>query len=206
MSETNSNRGKFQLWLIILMVASVFIGGFIMMPSNEEEKTRLLAVLGTSNKGTLLIPTAPMAELPSTQDGQSWRWGELEPRWRLVLPTVDGCNQPCKDMLYASRQVHIRLDKKAHRVNRVLLNLGEPLDEETLAFLQKEHVYLKVADADYDHFVALLAATNADWQGESTRLFMVDQNGEMMMYYTPDHDGSDMLADLRHLLKYSPEP
>ncbi|MBV1931438.1 MAG: hypothetical protein KUG71_06960, partial [Porticoccaceae bacterium] len=99
-----------------------------------------------------------------------------------------------------------RLDKKAHRVNRVLLNLGEPLSEASLAFLQKEHVYLKVVDADYDQFVALLAATNADWQADSARLFLVDQNGEMMMYYTPDHDGSDILADLRHLLKYSPEP
>jgi cytochrome oxidase Cu insertion factor (SCO1/SenC/PrrC family) len=206
MAETSSNRGKLQLWLIIIMVAGVFIGGFVMMPSNEEEKARLLAMLGTSNKGTLLIPTAPMADLSSTQDGEPWRWGEIEPRWRLVLPVVHGCDQACKDMLYASRQVHIRLDKKAHRVNRVLLNLGEPLSEASLAFLQEEHVYLKVVDADYGQFAALLAATNADWRAESARLFVVDQNGEMMMYYTPDHDGSDMLADLRHLLRYSPEP
>lgn len=206
MGETNGNRGKFQLWLIILMVAGVLIGGFILIPGSEEGKARLLAVLGTSNKGILLIPMAPLAGLPSTQEGKPWRWSELKPRWRLVLPVVDGCNEACKDMLYVSRQVHIRLDKQAHRVNRVLLNLGEPLDAETLAFLQKEHVYLTVADADYEDFAALLAPTNADWQGTSTRLFVVDQNGEMMMYYTPDHNGSDILADLRHLLKYSPEP
>ncbi len=206
MAETNSNRGKFQLWLIIIMVAGVFIGGFVMMPSNEEEKTRLLAILGTSNKGTLLIPTVPLADLSSTQGGAPWRWGEIEPKWRLVLPVVNGCDEICKDMLYTSRQVHIRLDNKAHRVNRVLLNLGGPLNEANLDFLKKEHAYLKVVDTDYNDFASLLAATNTDWKADNTRLFVVDQNGEMMMYYTPDHTGSDILADLRHLLKYSPEP
>ena len=206
MSDTSEGRGKFQLWLIILMVASVFVGGFLLIPSSEEEKTRLLNLLGTSNKGSLLIPTVPIAGLSLMQGDKPWRWAELKPKWRLVLPITNGCDQACKDMLYVSRQVHIRLDKKAHRVGRVLVNLGSPLDEETLTFLQSEHVYLKLVSADRKAFIDLLEPTNADWQDGATRQFVQDQRGDLMMFYTPEHDGGDILTDLRHLLKYSPEP
>ncbi|MBV1932534.1 MAG: hypothetical protein KUG71_12560 [Porticoccaceae bacterium] len=204
--EIDNKRGKFQLWLIILMVAIVLVGGFVLIPGDEEEKSRLLALLGTSNKGDLLIPMASIAELPSFQNDKPWRWEEQKPKWRLILPVVNACDQACKDMLYSSRQVHIRLDKKAHRVERVLLNLGTPLDEATLAYLQSEHIHLKLVSADHNDFMQLLAPTNADWQPDLARLFVLDQRGDLMMYYTPDHDGSDILADLRHLLKYSPEP
>ena len=205
-SESANRRSKIQLWLIILMVASVFAAAFLVMPANEEEKARLLSILGTSNKGTLLTPMVPIAGLSTQQGDKPWRWDELKPKWRFVLPIVDGCGEPCRDMLYKSRQVHVRLDKKAHRVGRVLLNLGRPLDEQSLEFLKSEHIYLNQVSADRGAFADLLAATNADWDEHKTRLFIVDQLGNLMMYYTPEHEGSDMLTDLRHLLKYSPEP
>ena len=34
---------------------------------------------------------------------------------------------------------------------------------------------------------------------------ITDQQGVAMMYYTPENDGSDLLGDLKHLIKYSPE-
>ncbi len=205
MSESNSNRGKFQLWLIILMVASVFIAGFLMMPGNEEDRARLLNFLGTSNKGVLLRPMVPVAGFSFEQDDKPWSWQEQKPKWRLLLPITDGCNKACRDILYISRQVHIRLDKKSHRVERVLLNLGSPLDEETQAFLQREHVYLKLISGDKEAFADLLAQTNGPWNETAGQLFLADQRGDLMMFYTSDHEGGDMLADLRHLLKYSPE-
>jgi cytochrome oxidase Cu insertion factor (SCO1/SenC/PrrC family) len=204
--ERNNKRGRFQLWLIILMVTGVFVAAFLVLPNSEEEKARLLNILGTSNKGTLLIPMAPIADLSSTQDGKHWRWDELKPKWRLVLPIVNGCDQTCRDMLYMSRQVHIRLDKKTHRVERVLLNLGAPLDEETLVFLAREHIYLKLVSANKEAFADLLAHSNAAWNEDTAKLFVLDPRGDLMMFYTPEHDGGDILADLRHLLKYSPEP
>ncbi|RLA40654.1 MAG: hypothetical protein DRR06_17155 [Gammaproteobacteria bacterium] len=205
MSETNKTRNRFQLWLIVLMVASVFVAAFLIMPGSEEEKARLLNILGTSNKGTLLIPMVSIEALSSTQGDKPWRWEELKPKWRLVLPIVNGCDEVCRDMLYKSRQVHVRLDKKTHRLQRVLLNLGAPLDEETRAFVEREHIYLKLVSANKEAFANLLSQTNADWDAGTPQLFLVDQRGDLMMFYTSEHEGSDMLADLRHLLKYSPE-
>lgn len=196
---------KWPLWLILTMTGGVLLGGFLIFPDSEEEKNRLLDMLGTSNRGILLQPTVPMTTLVAKYQGEPWLWSELKPKWRLVLPIVNGCDSACMDMLYLSRQVHVRLDKQAHRLQRILLNLGAPLDEQTLELLGREHVYLKVISADANAFAALLTGTNAGWQSDSAMLFVVDQRSELMMWYTPQHSGEDLLADLKHLLKYSPE-
>ncbi|HAD09061.1 MAG TPA: hypothetical protein DCF62_06235 [Porticoccaceae bacterium] len=206
MSDGQKPGGKLQLWLIILPLILVFAGAYLLVPRDEAEKARLLDLLGTSNKGELLVPATPILDLDVYHDGAPWRWSELKPKWRMIIPVASGCDQACRDLLYISRQVHIRLDKKTHRVERVLLNLGAPLDQETREFFAREHIYLKLVSADIEAFKALLASTNADWDEHKLRLFLADQRGDLMMYYTPEHEGAHMLADLRHLLKYSPEP
>lgn len=206
MSDGHKPGGKLQLWLIILPLIAVFAGAYLLVPRDEAEKARLLDVLGTSNKGVLLMPVTSVVELSASLEGEPWVWSELKPKWRMIIPVMGGCDQACRDLLYLSRQVHIRLDKKTHRVERILLNLGAPLDAETREFLAREHIYLKPVSADMETFKALLAPTNADWDERKLRLFLADQRGDLMMYYTPEHEGAHMLADLRHLLKYSPEP
>jgi hypothetical protein len=64
---------------------------------------------------------------------------------------------------------------------------------------------LTVVRGDLADFSALIGSTNAQWTNDTPRLFLVDQQGVAMMYYTPEHDGSDLLGDLKHLIKYSPE-
>lgn len=206
MSEGQKPTSKLQLWLIIVPLIGVFAGAYLLVPKNEAEKARLLSLLGTSNKGVLLRPATPVVGLAAHYEGAPWVWAELKPKWRMIIPVTGGCDQACQDLLYISRQVHIRLDKNAHRVERVLLNLGAPLDDNTREFLAREHPYLKLVSADLEAFKALLAPTDADWQAAQLRLFLADQQGDLMMYYTPEHEGGHILADLRHLLKYSPEP
>lgn len=205
MSEGQQSTSKVQLWLIILPLIAVFAGAYLLVPKNEAEKARLLDLLGTSNRGVLLTPATPIAGLAAYYEGEPLDWSALKPKWRMIIPITEGCDQACRELLYISRQVHIRLDKHTHRVERVLLNLGTPLDDPSREFLAREHVYLKLVSADKQAFADLLAATNADWQADKLRLFLADQRGELMMVYTPEHQGSDMLADLRHLLKYSPD-
>lgn len=202
---TRGSRSKLQLWLIIGLTAAVFFGAFLIVPKSEEERLKLLESLGTSNRGTLLSPTVSIAALPITTDGESMSWQALRPKWRILLPVAGGCTKACKDMLYLTRQVHIRLDKKTHRVERVLLNTGSPLDDESRQFLEKEHPYLKHITANPETFAELISETNAQWHEHSGKFFLVDQAGQIMMFYGPENDGGDLLADLRHLLKYSAE-
>jgi cytochrome oxidase Cu insertion factor (SCO1/SenC/PrrC family) len=206
MNEEAPKTSKLPLWLIIFTTLAVMVSGFLLFPNNDGQRDRLLSILGTNNRGTLLNPVVMMADMTLTdQQGEAWLWQEQAPKWRLLLPFVGDCEDACRDFLYTSRQVHIRLDKKTQRVKRVFLNLGAPLDDEMNAFLKKEHPYLTVVRGDLAEFSALIASTNAQWRSDNSRLFLVDQQGVGMMFYTPEHDGSDLLGDLKHLIKYSPE-
>ena len=206
MNEETPKASKLPLWLIIFTTLAVMVSGFLLFPNDDGQRDRLLSILGTNNRGTLLNPVVMMADMPLTdQQGEAWLWQEQAPKWRLLLPFVGTCEDACRDFLYTSRQVHIRLDKKTQRVKRVFLNLGAPLDDEMNAFLKKEHPYLTVVRGDLAEFSAFIGSTNAQWTSENSRLFLVDQQGVAMMFYTPEHDGSDLLGDLKHLIKYSPE-
>ncbi len=206
MNEEAPKTSKLPLWLIIFTTLAVMVSGFLLFPNNDGQRDRLLSILGTNNRGTLLNPVVMMADMTLTdQQGEAWLWQEQAPKWRLLLPFVGDCEDACRDFLYTSRQVHIRLDKKTQRVKRVFLNLGAPLDDEMNAFLKKEHPYLTVVRGDLAEFSALIGSTNAQWRSDNSRLFLVDQQGVGMMFYTPEHDGSDLLGDLKHLIKYSPE-
>jgi len=206
MNEETPKASKLPLWLIIFTTFAVMVSGFLLFPNGEGQRDRLLSILGTNNRGTLLNPVVMMADMPLTdQQGEAWLWQEQAPKWRLLLPFAGTCEDACRDFLYTSRQVHIRLDKKTQRVKRVFLNLGAPLDDEMNAFLKREHPYLTVVRGDLADFLALIGPTNAQWASDNSRLFLVDQQGVAMMYYTPENDGSDLLGDLKHLIKYSPE-
>lgn len=206
MNEETPKTSKLPLWLIIFTTLAVMVSGFLLFPNDDGQRDRLLSILGTNNRGTLLNPVVMMAELPlSDQQGEAWLWQDQVPKWRLLLPFVGACDDACRDFLYTSRQVHIRLDKKTQRVKRVFLNLGAPLDDEMNAFLKREHPYLTIVRGELEAFESFIGSTNAQWSGDNARLFLVDQQGVAMMYYTPEHDGSDLLGDLKHLIKYSPE-
>ena len=206
MTEPKNKTSKRPLWLIIAITFSVLVGGFLLFPNSDEERDWLLSILGTNNQGTLLNPVVSLGDLSFTdQENTAWSWQEQTPKWRVLLPVVGFCDDECREFLYISRQVHVRLDKKTQRVRRVLLNLGEPFDDEMNAFLKKAHPYLTVIRGDEAAFLTFFAATNAKWSDSTSRLFVVDQQGVAMLFYTPEHEGSDLLTDLKHLLKYSPE-
>ena len=206
MTETRSTASKLPLVLIIGITLAVLASGFLLFPDSDEERDRLLSRLGTNNRGTLLDPIIAMEELSFTdQENEPWLWQDQPAKWRLVLPVAGYCDETCRDFLYISRQVHVRLDKKTQRVRRVLLNLGEPFGDEMQLFLKTEHPYLTVIRGDAEQFTAFIAPTNSQWSPSALRLYVVDQQGVAMMFYTPEQEGSDLLLDLKHLIKYSPE-
>jgi hypothetical protein len=195
-----------QPWLILGIVLAVLAGGYMALPRDAASQARLLALLGTSNHGVLLRPMIPVAQLDvRTSEGTPLDWAAMTQKWRLLIPVVPPCNEACRAALYLTRQVHVRLEKNAHRVERVLLVLGEPLDQETQEWLHHEHPHLTLAHGDADAFARWPAAVAAGWGPAASPVFVVDRAGMAMLYFTPEHGGADMLADLRHLLKYSPE-
>ncbi len=174
-----------------------------------------IVTIGSKNNGVLIQPPVQTAEL--FKDSPALDAGEnktvFSGKWSMVIPGDVDCDAGCREALHLTRQLHIRLDKEANRVQRIYLypaslvsGSGEPgmLPADFAAFLEKEHHYLKPLPVQPGSLEQLAARITAE-SGERAGFFLVDPRGWAMMYYLEEHDGNAILADLKHLLKYSRE-
>lgn len=153
------------------------------------------------NEGVLLEPARNLADvLPLAQGDKP----EIENNllWRMIIPVPATCDQACQRNLYITRQVHIRLADKADRVERYAVNIG---GSEGAAFLQSiaaEHPGLKSFSMPEEDWHKWLAGTNMPVSDHA--YLLVDQVGFAMMFYSEQHDGNQLLKDLKRVLRYSP--
>lgn len=160
---------------------------------------------GQVNEGTLLEPPQRFARWqPRTLDGQAWDGEQVRERWRYIVPVSVDCTGQCRDNLYLTRQVHIRLGDKAHRVQRVILPLdGEP-GEAMLDYLENEHPGTELLRADREAVMDSLAGTNRPQDPLAAHhYYLMDREGLVMMVYGPEHTGKQLLKDIKRLLRYS---
>ena len=188
----------------LLVIAIIFLP---MVAAYIIHKTGLGIPAGTVNKGELLLPPQAISQLPlHDSSGQALDILAGDKKWRLLIPARGDCDSGCQQSLYLTRQVHVRLGEKAIRVERYYLNIDASLTAETEAYLAKEHPRLKVAAVQKRELDALLASTNTTDDPISTgRYFLMDQEGFLMMSYTPEQSGNELLDDIKRLLKYSYE-
>ena len=145
----------------------------------------------TTNQGTLIQP-------PIVLDGI-----EIEPgqKWVLLIPVDSSCDEVCQRVLYLSRQTHIALGKNTSRVQRVILAEGR-LSADFEDLLREEHGEVEVIDIAGEDTAARLKALAPNGLHKLI-VFVMDPNGNVMMYYRPEQGGKPMLKDLKHLLKTS---
>lgn len=207
MSETPSRfTAPLQVVLMFVIIIATILLGFLMMPSTQEERDRLLSELGTTNHGTLLTPVKDIAALNlSDSNGDPWLWSANKAKWRLLIPGGQNCEDGCDKILYTARQVHVRLGKNSHRLERVFLALDGEISPQLAAKFKDSYPYQKTLYTDRSGFAAWLADTNSQWAASKAEAILVDPSGVAMMVYDEHHSGNDMLEDINHLLKYSPE-
>ncbi|SHF34399.1 hypothetical protein SAMN04487965_1988 [Microbulbifer donghaiensis] len=159
---------------------------------------------GTINQGELLQPPVNINQLTFTDgDGAPLQLGEGHPKWRyLILPGAE-CAAECEQLLYTSRQVHVRLGEKADRVERLLVT-ATPLTDEEQEKLRREHPRLRIVQQPPESLLELQQQTALANIAE-TKLLLIDQRGFAMMAYDNHHSGNELLKDIKRLLKYSYE-
>lgn len=179
--------------VMVLPIVAAYVAYYTGMGVSEE----------TVNKGVLLQPPAKLSALTdkatSVPDLQ-------ERKWRLILPVTHPCDEGCQKNLFTTRQVHIRLGEKSVRVERIAANLGGDAGADFLESIHPDHPLLEfftVSRADWDTW---LANSNAPESLEQAPYYLlVDQEGFVMMYYTGNHHGNDLLDDIKRVLRYTPE-
>ncbi|MDO3387746.1 hypothetical protein QWI17_18020 [Gilvimarinus sp. SDUM040013] len=200
-AQANKKRGQIQALLLMLVVALPMIAAYTIYHTGWGMPT------GTVNKGELVQPPQRLSDLKLlTADGDVWDIDAEDKRWRYVIPGNAECDRTCMDNLYLTRQVHIRLNDKARRAERIYLLLDDALAPELSEHIAAEHPLLRVMRANRADVEKMLAATNfAGHAAKAGRYFLMDQQGFLMLAYHPGDKGGELLKDMKKMLKTSYE-
>jgi cytochrome oxidase Cu insertion factor (SCO1/SenC/PrrC family) len=198
-SLKNKNRIKLLiLWLIpfgLMLIASLV---YWLVQNNH-------LTLSSKNEGELLIPPINIHELAlTTNKNNSDAWKN---KWTMVIRGSDQCSGICEEALHLTRQIHIRLNEKADRVRRIYLSDMSDLSPDLSKNLEANHKFVSVVTPP-DDFISIFDDRLNQISikiGSPISFALVDPDGWLMMAYSPNHDGSQVLKDLKFLLKYSVE-
>lgn len=157
----------------------------------------------TVNAGQLLSSPVYFKDLLG---GSNPDWLNLDQHraWRLLIPITEKCEQACQKNLYTTRQVHIRLGEKSSRVKRVAINLAGEAGNRFYESLKREHPRLMKLDIDIQSWRQWLLASGQQLDNNQTPYYLLmDQEGHVMMFYTAEQQGNELLKDLKRALKFS---
>lgn len=200
MTETTSPKGKSNIHIPILLFAVAglpVIVAFIMYFTNS------MVPEGRTNKGTLIAPplSVSMLDLKLQQAGE----GEVDGKWELIVVGQNSCaSEACQQTLHKARQVNVALGREAGRVIRRYINIGAELDAATAEAFKSSYPRLHLSGTSHLALEVFLdKELNASEVLERNYIFISDPLGNVMMYYTPENPGGDLLDDLKKLLKVS---
>jgi len=188
MTESKRKSARLHLALIaavffgpLLIAAWLYYGGYF------------AESLGRSNHGTLLEPIVNLHdELPD-----SGLHSRHEGLWLLLFADLEPCADECRERLYTIRQIRKMLGKEMDRVDRVFLHGATPPDT---VFLAAEHPGLiTTAEAD----LAGLLNNKRPSDQPAGGYYLIDPLGNLVLYFRPDIEPSDIVDDIKHLLRLS---
>ena len=180
--------GRLQLLLVaavflgpLLVAAWMYYGGGSVQPQ------------GRTNHGALLQPIANLAEeLPG-----SAVHAHYQQSWVLLYSQDASCDATCRDALYKLRQSRLMLGKEMDRLTRVFLHGNTPPDT---VFLAEEHAGLvTIKDGSLTRLLNNKKPVDLPAKG----YYLIDPHGNLVMYFRPDLEPSEMVDDLKRLLKLS---
>ena len=107
------------------------------------------------------------------------------------------CDATCRDALYKLRQSRLMLGKEMDRLTRVFLHGNTPPDT---VFLAEEHAGLvTIKDGGLTRLLNNKKPVDLPAKG----YYLIDPHGNLVMYFRPDLEPSEMVDDLKRLLKLS---
>lgn len=188
MTESRRHAGRLQLILIALvffgplaLAAWLYYGGHFQA---DGERTNHGALLDPYMNLPGALPDSPLVALN-------------EGHWLLLYMHTADCREQCREALYTQRQSYKMLGREMNRVRRIFLHgAGAP----DTVFLSREHEGLAAIE---DPVLAGLLADKRPDELPAGGYYLIDPLGNLVMYFRPDMDPSDMVDDIKHLLRLS---
>jgi len=200
-------RNRLSLILIAAMPLSMMLIAYLIY------KTGVGLPEGTANRGELILPPRQIDDIQLQRlDGQSVKYADLDTKWTFFVVGDGECTGDCRERLYFIRQLRVALAKEAHRIRRFYLTTDKNLSPDLATYIAEEQEGLEVFRVDETALERLMADSTAltgspsSAEGDSNYpFFIIDARGFVMMYYTPEHTGKDIITDMKFLLKYNQE-
>ena len=188
-------RGRWMLWLVLLVCASPMIASYFTYYVIKPEKR--------NNYGTLIDQRAhPVPAMATTTlDGRPQALEQFKGKWVMLMVGPGACPDSCRKQLFALRQLRLMQGKEADRIERVwLITDKEPLDT------------IIIREYDGTHMLHADAATVASWlpadagTTPADHIYMIDPLGHLMMRFPKDPELKEVrkvYKDVNKLLKAS---
>ena len=184
------------LYIIMAMVACVFIAGYILSPKTEQQKLAWIEFLGTTNKGILLNPPVAVTD-GQILDKSGAVWAPMDDStWKILVVNPGICELACVNRLTELHAMRIRMNRDANRLTIGLLtSTGQDLATELQAY--EDINVTTFADTELP---LILEQTNMPSLDKGPAVLLMNPIDVIMMAYAPSHTGVDILADFNHLL------
>lgn len=158
---------------------------------------------GRTNNGTLILPPLDINDWGLSAEVEIKTDSE-DGKWRLIVVGDGSCDQRCQEALFIVRQVNTALGREAKRVEHAYVELKTTLDPELTQLIKTEHPELLVFLGDrYRVTRSIDQKLSGSDALSSSYIFVADPLGNIMMYYTQENVGRDILDDMKRLLKVS---
>ncbi|MFK5984360.1 MAG: hypothetical protein QM479_02890 [Pseudomonadota bacterium] len=140
--------------------------------------------LGSSNKGNLISPVIMLPEIAVNKN-------PIAAQWTLFMWLKTSCDKQCKKNIYLMRQVNSALGKNKNRVKRMVLVEKKLLTQNTQQFLQ-DYPKMLIINQQEDEFKILQQLFKQAVKTIEQRVFIIDPQGALMMYYSQDLDPDNL--------------
>ena len=200
--QTPVKRNRMMATSILLLPLLVVVLSTLLWLLVQRGHLDLVGMLGTHNQGVLLNPVVDIRdfELLDVQ-GEPFVYLEQVAKWSLLIPGSDVCDEACRQNLWLTRQLHTALGRRASYLRRYYLTDALPLSAELAEYLATEHPGLVVISASPGDLATVLVAGSMQPESAAPAFFLVDKRGYLMMVYTANNSGKDVITDLKFLMK-----
>lgn len=159
----------------------------------------------TTNHGILVSEPVVMTDFSFRDSwGNPWILADQEPKFRLMIPVMGDCDEVCRETLYTTRQVRIRLAEDRDQLQRIFVQLGEADDDSFGEYLAQEHPDLKYLEGDEREWrEAFAQRPELSPELSGSELYLLHRYGALGLAYNQQHTGNQLLDDVEFLIKTS---
>ena len=189
-------RSQMTLVVLIVLCGLPFVGAWLLMSFPE------LRPGGHSQHGTLYQPVAPLAANQFVDlKGQAFALDALQGKWTLAWLGTAPCDAQCDRPLGTLQRIRRALSEDANKAQVLGILTVPPADAVWRARMQDDTLTRIIAGPD-STLTALVAQLRGAPEAAQAAYFLIDPRGNLVLHYAADVDYKDILADLRHLIRY----